>query len=127
MTNPQPMIAVPRATRRKPSLCHIGLRRLVLEGCRATNVPTLLKWAQAGYANALKSNGSVDPYLQIFAKGFGLGNQFAESLLRGEIPVDVVDDTTVHVLLTEKHAALYQACAHDATPLGSATLLSAPA
>lgn len=108
----------------KPSLANLGLRRLVLTGCCSTNASTLLKWARSGYESASKSKSHVGPYVQIFADGFDLGALLAECLLRGEIPVEIVDDDTLHMLLNKDQALVYQARLNGITPIGTASLLS---
>jgi hypothetical protein len=113
-----------RGVTTKPTLANHGLRRLVLTGCCSTNAATLLKWARSGYDAAAKTKAHVGPFVQIFADGFNLGAMLAEALLRGEIPVEIVDDDSLHILLNKEQVLVYVARMNGITPIGEATLLS---
>lgn len=110
----------------KPSLAHAGLHRLVLTAAPKTNAPTLLRWARAGYSSANREGTSIGKYLEVFADGFNLGIVIAECLMRGTVPVEIVDDETLHVLLTDQQHQDFVSRLKGVSVLGDATLLSAP-
>lgn len=118
-------VGLPAGVTLKPSLANIGRRRLVLTSTDSTNVSTLLKWARSGYETASRSHARLGDYLQIFADGFDLGTVLAEGLMRGDIPVEIIDDSTLHVMLNEEQALQYTSRVRGISPLGEATLLAA--
>ena len=117
-------VGLPAGVTSKPLLANVGRRRLVLTSADSTNVATLLKWTRAGYETAMRSSARLGDYLQVFADGFNLGTVLAEALMRGDIPVEIVDDSTLHVMLSAEQASLYMSRARGISPLGEATLLA---